>query len=258
MLLKTILLLQAVIRIYASSNGIYGVPKIRSLLIRQGFSCSISSVSRAMATLGIKSIVSKKFTKKYSKITKEERFLIDNIIKDFPLSSINQIWTTDITFINTIYDGTFYLISFIDLFSRRVLSWDLFDNQKTDKVLSVLQKALSFRNPTPGLIVHSDKGPQMRSHHYRLFLSTHHFIFSHTSIDHSCDENAHQESFHASLKKEAIYQKKLYTFHDAHKVIFDYIEGFYNPYRPHSSLGYLSPIEFENSLLSSQPPLNSV
>ena len=80
---------------------------------------------------------------------------------------------------------------------------------------------------------------------YRQFLSEYNFVFSYTSLNHSCDENASQESFHASLKKEYLYQMKLYTFEDAYKAIFDYIEGFYNPIRIHSSIGYLSPIEYE-------------
>ena len=85
----------------------------------------------------------------------------------------------------------------------------------------------------------------MRSKLYREFLKSKNFIFSYTSLEHSCDENAAQESFHASLKKEKLYQMKLYTFEDAYKAIYDYIEGFYNPIRLHSSIGYLSPIEFE-------------
>ena len=125
---------------------------------------------------------------------------------------------------------------------------NLFSNQKTDKLILVLNKAIKSRHPSPGLIIHSDKGAQMRSKVYRRFLSEHNFIFSYTSLNHSCDENAAQESFHASLKKECIYQKKLYTFDDAFREIYNYIEGFYNPIRIHSSIGYLSPIEFEKNV----------
>ena len=109
----------------------------------------------------------------------------------------------------------------------------------------VLKNAISSRKPPPGLIIHSDKGPQLRSKDYRNFLSKYNFIFSYTSLNHSCDENAAQESFHASLKKEFLYQKKIYNFEDAYRGIYDYIEGFYNPIRIHSSIGYLSPNNFE-------------
>ena len=203
-----------------------------------------------MALIGIKSIVSKHFPKKISRITSSEKLLLVNLIKDLDITHINQVWTTDITYIKTINDGTFFLISFIDYYSKRVVSWGLFSDQKTDKIILVLSKAISSRHPSPGLIVHSDKGSQLRSKVYRNFLCKHNFIFSYTSLNHSCDENAAQESFHASLKKECIYQKKIYTFEDAYREIYNYIEGFYNPSRVHSSIGYLSPIEFENSLLN--------
>lgn len=208
-----------------------------------------------MVLLGIKSIVSKRFPKRTSNLTKHEKLLIVNLIKDLDITRINQVWTTDITYIHTVHDGTFYLITFIDYFSKRVLSWGLFDQQKTKQVLTVLEQAIQSRNPPPGLIVHSDKGSQMRSKIYRAYLSKHHMVFSYTSLNHSCDENAAQESFHASLKKECIYQQTLYTFEDAQRVIHNYIEGFYNPKRIHSSIGYLSPIEFEKIHVFNKNPL---
>lgn len=91
----------------------------------------------------------------------------------------------------------------------------------------------------------------MRSNMYRLFLKQHNMVFSYTSLNHSCDENAAQESFHASLKKEKLYQIKLYTFEDAYKAIYDYIERFYNPIRIHSSIGHFSPINFEKTTANS-------
>ena len=87
----------------------------------------------------------------------------------------------------------------------------------------------------------------MRSYLYRSFLSNHNFVFSYTELDHSCDQNAAQESFHASLKKQKLYQMKLYNYEDAYKAIYDYIEGFYNPTRLHPSIGYQSPKDFEKS-----------
>ena len=244
-----------IIKIYAESNGIYGSPKITYILnYNYNISCSVSKVSRAMALLGIKSIVSKSFPKKVSKITDKEKSLIVNLIKDLVITHINQVWTTDITYIKTIYEGTFYLISFIDYYSKKVVAWGLFEDQKTDKILIVLAKAIKKRNPNPGLIVHSDKGSQMRSKEYRKFLSKHNFAFSYTSLDHSCDENAAQESFHSLLKKECLDQKKIYTFEDAYREIYNYIEGFYNPIRIHSSIGYVSPDNFEKNLKNVKTP----
>lgn len=253
--INSICFLQLVILKYFEFNGIYGSPKLTVLLNRDNVNCSISKVSRAMRILGIKSIVSKRFPHKKTTLTINEKKLIVNLIKDLNISYINQVWTTDITYIHTINDGTFYLISFIDYYSKKVISWGLFSDQKTDKILIVLSNAVKIRKPSPGLICHSDKGSQMRSNLYRQFLKDHNFIFSYTSINHSCDENAAQESFHASLKKEKIYLMKLYTYEDAYKAIYDYIEGFYNPIRIHSSIGYLSPINFENCHQKSQYPL---
>ena len=198
-----------------------------------------------MATIGIRSIVVKRFPKKRSFLNDSEKALIVNLIKDLNIYHINQVWTTDISYIKTIHEGTFFLISFIDLFSKKVVSWNLFDDQKTDKVLLVLKKAISIRHPSAGLIIHSDKGSQFRSSLYRTFLKSHNFVFSYTSLNHSCDENASHESFHSLIKKECLYQKDIYTFQDAYREIFNYIEGFYNPRRIHSSLGYVSPDLFE-------------
>lgn len=237
----------SIIQVYADSNGIYGSPRITIILNRMGFTCSISKVAKAMHLLGIRSIISKKFPHRKSTLTNNEKKLIINLIKDLDINHLNQVWTTDITYIQTINEGTFYLISYIDYFSKKVVAWGLFDNQKTDKLINVLKIAIKKRKPFPGLICHSDKGSQMRSKSYREFLKSKNYVFSYTSLNHSCDENAAQESFHASLKKEKLYQMKLYTFDDAYKAIYDYIEGFYNPIRLHSSIGYLSPDEFEKT-----------
>lgn len=201
-----------------------------------------------MKTLGIKSIVAKKFPKKISRITDKEKNNIVNLIKDLDITHINQVWTTDITYIKTIHEGTFYLISFIDYFSKKVVAWGLFDYQKSEQIITILKKGIEERKTSPGLIIHSDKGSQLRSKEYRRFLSKHNFVFSYTSLNHSCDENAAQESFHALLKKEWLYQTKLYNYEDAYREIYNYIEGFYNPIRIHSSIGYVSPVEFEKSL----------
>ena len=245
--IKQIHFYRTIILIYSNSNGIYGSPRITVILKNMGFDCSKSKVAKAMHLLGIRSIVSKRFPHRKSSLTDKEKSLIVNLIKDLDIVKINQVWTTDITYIQTINEGTFFLISYIDYFSKKVVAWGLFDNQKTDAILSVLNDAIKIRKPRPGLIIHSDKGSQMRSYLYRSFLSNHNFVFSYTELDHSCDQNAAQESFHASLKKEKLYQMKLYNYEDAYRAIYDYIEGFYNPTRLHSSIGYQSPNDFEKS-----------
>ena len=208
-----------------------------------------------MKIIGIKSIVSKRFPKKISRITDEEKSLIVNLIKDLIIDHLNQVWTTDITYIQTINDGTFYLISYIDYYSKKIIAWGLFNRQRADEVIFVLKQAVKKRKPNPGLIVHSDKGTQMRSKVYRNYLNDNNFAFSYTSLNHSCDENAAQESFHSLLKKECLYQQNIYTKEQAYRLIYDYIEGFYNPIRIHSSIGYVSPIDFEKNQRRFKNPL---
>ncbi len=202
-----------------------------------------------MNILGIKSIVSSKFPHRKSSLSDKEKSLIKNLVKNLNLSHINQVWTTDFTYIHTINEGTFYLITFEDQFSKKIVGWALLNNLRTESILPVLKETIKSRKPQPGLIIHSDKGSQFRSIIYRDFLYKHNFVYSYTSLHHSCDENSAHESWHSLLKKEWLSGMKLYTFEDAYKAIFDYIEGFYNPKRIHSSIGYLSPNEFEISIL---------
>lgn len=200
-----------------------------------------------MKLLGIESIHSAKFPYRKSSLTVEEKLLIKNLILNLNISHPNQVWTTDITYIHTKYDGTLFLISFIDQFSKKVVGWFLGTNQKTETIEIALHMAIKKRKPLPGLIIHSDKGSQFRSKLYRKLLTENHFLYSYTELDHSCDQNAAQESFHATLKKEWLSTKILYHYEDAYRTIFEFIEGFYNPKRIHSSIGYISPIEYENN-----------
>ena len=146
-------------------------------------------------------------------------------------TKINQIWITDITY--------------IDYFYKKVISWGLYNNQKTDKLINTLKIAVKKRKHSLDLICHFNKGSHIWYNSYRQFLKDHNFVFSYTSLDHSSDENASQESFHSLLKKEKLYQIKIYTYEDSFNAIFEYIEEFYNHTRIHSSIGYLSPNDFE-------------
>ena len=181
-------------------------------------------------------------------LPEEERGLIVNLIKNLEIKRINQVWTTDITYIKTTNEGNLYLITYIDIYSKKVVSWSLSRSQKTEDMLKPLQKAIKARKPEPGLIIHSDKGAQMRSSKYREFLSDNFLIPSYTSLNHSCDENAAQESFHASLKKECLYQHKVRNYNEAYSLIYNYIENFYNVKRIHSSINYFSPCAYESLL----------
>ena len=201
-----------------------------------------------MYLMGIRSIVFKHFKPRRSHFKKDDYKDIINLIKGLKIDRLNQVWTTDISYIKTIEEGNLYFISFIDQYTKKVVAWDLKYSQTTNDILDVLQIAIKTNKPSPGLIIHSDKGSQMRSFEYKTFLSKYKFIRSYTSINHSCDENACQESFHSILKRERLYLLKLKNFTDAYGEIHDYIENFYNPKRIHTKAGNLSPIDFEKSL----------
>lgn len=242
---NTIQLMHKIINIYRESNGVYGSGKITVILNKKHFNISQSTVSRLMAIMGIRSIVYKHFKPHYNKkITKNDKDII-NLIKGLKITEINEVWTTDISYIKTIDDGNLYFISFIDQYSKKVIAWDLKRTQTTFDIIDVLKKAIIKNKPKPGLIIHSDKGSQMRSFEYKSFIKSYKFIRSYTSIDHSCDENAAHESFHSLLKRERLYLQKIKNFNEAYGEIFDYIENFYNTKRIHSSIGNISPIEFE-------------
>ena len=244
--------------IFEDSNEIYGAPKITHLLHKEGFIISQKTVWKYMKIFDIKSSVYTKFKKKNSGLSEQEKRLIENYAKNFPISSINQVWVSDITYIKTINEGTVYLASIMDLFSRKIIAWDISYHMDTSLIANVFLNAYSSRKPSDIVIVHSDKGSQYRSAHYRKLLIQHNCVFSYTSIGHSCDENANQEAFHSLIKKEHLYQRQLFTLDDVKRECFIYIEGFYNSKRIHSSLNFLSPDEFENQLLEQKPPLKVV
>lgn len=201
-----------------------------------------------MRLLGLKSVVFEHFKRKNNALSEEEKRCIVNLVKGLKLIGINQVWTTDITYIKTKSEGTFFLITFIDLYSKKVVAWNLCESQCSEDVIGVLKAAIKERKPKPGIIVHSDKGMQMRSHQYRECLEDNYMVASYTSLHHSCDENAVQESFHSLLKKECIYLKQPTDYTEAYGMIYRYIELFYNTRRIHSALGYVSPEQFENAL----------
>lgn len=242
---KKVDLLIKILNIYYNSKKTYGAPRIAAVLRNEGLNISIKTVAKYMRMLDIQSISKSRFPKKKSTMTDKEKSFIVNLIKGLDIIRPNQVWTTDITYIKLKDSSFVYLSSIIDLYSRKVIAWNIGNNMKTDLVLETLNNAFKVRGNPKNVIIHSDKGSQYRSKRFREAILKHHCLFSYTSLDHSCDENANQESFHATLKKEWLYQFDIYSLEHAKRVVFEYIEGFYNNHRIHSSLGYLSPDYFE-------------
>ena len=238
-------IINTMLQIYNKSYGTYGAPRITYALRNEGIVVARKTVYNYMKELNICSIMYKKFRYKKTNFSDYEYLKLKNIAKDTDVNDLNQVWTQDVTYIK-LNDGTnAYLASVMDYYSRKIIAYELSKNMTTDLILRVLRNAYETRRPRSGLILHSDKGAQYRSDKYKDFAYHHKAVCSYTRIVFSCADNANQESFHASLKKECLYQMKPKSFEDTKMLIFRYIEGFYNKRRLHSSLGYKSPDDFE-------------
>lgn len=158
----------------------------------------------------------------------------------------DQVWVTDATCVLTA-QGWLYLVAVLDLYTRRVLGWAMHERLEATVMIAALEMAVARRRPPPGVIVHSDRGAQFACAAYRTTLARHGLVAS-MSRKGNCYDNAFIESFWSSLKYEAVWPRKFATRDEARTALFDYIESFYNRTRLHSSLGYLSPINFESQL----------
>ncbi|MED78941.1 IS3 family transposase [Salmonella enterica] len=167
-----------------------------------------------------------------------------NLLKqDFSASAPNQKWAGDITYVWT-REGWVYLAVILDLYSRRVIGWATGDRLKQDLALRALNMALALRKPPPGCIQHTDRGSQYCAHEYQKLLLKHQLLPS-MSGKGNCFDNSAVESFFKSLKAELIWRRHWQTRRDIEIAIFEYINGFYNPRRRHSTLGWKSPVAFE-------------
>jgi transposase InsO family protein len=158
--------------------------------------------------------------------------------------AVNQIWLADITYIPT-DEGWLYLAGILDRFSRKVVGWAMAESLDTQLVLASWQMALAQRRPASSLLFHSDRGVQYASTQFRSALHQANALCS-MSRKGNCYDNALMESFWSTLKQELIYRRHFRTRVEARQAIFEYIEVFYNRLRLHSSLNFLSPVDFEN------------
>lgn len=232
-----------ILNIYKASKGRYGAPKIYEKLKAKDIFISLKRTQRIMNKLGIKSIVCKKFRPYSSKHKVENR---ENIInRDFTTTAINQKWVTDITYIHTIKDGWCYLASVMDLNSRKIVGYSMSKNMDTTMALKAVDNAYKLQKPSDGLILHSDLGSQYTSYDFGEYVKNHKIVHSFSGKGNPYD-NACIESFHSVLKKEEVNLVKYFDFDTARLAIFEYIESWYNRERIHSSLGYITPQEWED------------
>jgi transposase InsO family protein len=230
--------------IHAESRGRYGSPRVHAELHQRGQRIARKRVARLMRTAGLRARVRRRF--RCTTDSKHAMAIKGNLLaRRFAVSTPNAGWVSDITYLWTL-QGWLYLAVVLDLFSRRVVGWSLSERLERGLALDALGMALKGRQPAGAMLHHSDRGSQYASHEYQQLLAAH-GILSSMSRSGNCWDNAVAESFFATLKIELVYQTQWRTRQEARSALFEYIELFYNRQRRHSTLGYLSPSEFEQA-----------
>ncbi len=227
---------------FALSLGSYGRPRMTEELRELGLDVGHRRVGRLMRMNSISVKRSKKF--KATTDGNHSFNIAPNLLdRDFSADRPNLKWAGDISYIWT-QEGWLYLAVILDLHSRRVVGWAVSNRMKRDLAIRALKMAISLRQPPEGCIHHTDRGSQYCSHDYQKLLRQHGFKVS-MSGKGSCYDNAAVETFFKTIKAELIWRRSWPTRRAAELAIFEYINGFYNPRRRHSALGWKSPLAFE-------------
>jgi transposase InsO family protein len=236
--------------LFVQSRQTYGSPRITHALRQGGRRCGKNRVARLMRQRGLRARQKRRFRPQTTQ-SNHEHPIAPNWLARVPAPDRpDQVWVADITYIET-EQGWLYLAAILDACSRRCIGWSTDESLHSDLVTRAWAQAWRKRQPGPGLLHHSDRGIQYASGAYRMRLRSCGAVRS-MSRAANCYDNAIMESFWATLKTEGIAEDYLpKTKHQAHLMIFDYIETFYNTRRLHSSLGYVSPNQFENNLIPS-------
>jgi transposase InsO family protein len=230
--------------IHAEAKGRYGSPRVHAELAARGRACCVNTVAKLMRHNGIAARTARKFRRTTD--SNHDLPVADNLLgRRFDPASPNESWVADITYIPT-REGWLFLAAVEDLYSRRVVGWSMADHLESRLVVDALELAVQRRLPDEGLLAHSDRGGQYASEHYQRLLAKHGITCS-MSRRADCWDNAPMESFFASLKKELIHGADFATRAQARAAIVEYIEVFYNTKRRHSTLGYVSPAEYERT-----------
>lgn len=243
-------LLKHIQAVYQAGRGVYGSPRIHAALHEQGMHCSRKRVVRLMQANGLRSHRRPK-RRVQTTDSRHNRPVAPNLLqRDFSASGLNQKWVGDMVGIWT-DEGWLYLAALLDTCSRRIVGWAMSLHRDEALVTDALRMALAQRNiPDPSaLIHHTDRGSQYTADDYLALLKVHHIQLSMSNKGDPYD-NAMIESFFSTLRAELTDLQRFPTRRVARTAVFEFIEVFYNRQRLHSSLGYLSPTQFEAALLS--------
>lgn len=237
---------ERIIDIHAKSHRIYGAPKITHELMKEGYKVSEKTVGNYMRQLGIKAHYIKPVTVTTTNSSLDDK-LKTILNRDFNPESPNAYWCSDITYIWTEEDSFVYLTSVMDLFSRKIISWEVSKSLNARSVLSCIDKAVNRRRGTRPKIFHTDRGSQFVSYYYLTKLGPN----VDTSYSRTANpwDNACMESFHALIKREWLDSYKIKNLEHARLLVFEYIDAFYNTVRIHSHCDYMSPDDYEAKYL---------
>lgn len=240
-------LTEQITEIHAKSRGTYGAPRVHAVLKREGAACGRRRVARLMRVAGLQG---RHRRRRHVTTTPDPRaaFRPDLIIRDFQpdRTGLDVRWCGDITYVPT-EEGWLYLATVIDITSRRVVGWATADHLRTKLVADALTAACRQRRPTHAVIFHSDRGCQYTSQQFAALADECGIRLS-VGRTGQCWDNALAESFFSTIKRELLGTSAWPSRATARTAIFDFIEGWYNLHRLHSSLGYLSPAEYETTL----------
>jgi transposase InsO family protein len=229
---------------YEKSRKIYGARRIVKDLIDDNEVISRNRVARLMKQQGLESKSKRKF--KATTNSNHGRPVAENLLdREFIVERPDSVYAGDITYIQT-DEGWLYLAVLIDLYSRAIVGWAMSERMPAELVNNALMMAICKRKPAKGLMVHSDRGSQYASELYQKTIKDHGFICS-MSRKGNCWDNAPSESFFHTLKTELIYHRRYQTRQKAKQEIFEYIEVFYNRQRRHSTIGYQTPLDYDNA-----------
>ena len=235
-------LLGEIQRVYREGEGEYGSPTICGVLRQEGHPVNHKRIARLMQSIGLRAKVLKRF-KRTTTPCKDHEAAPNLLEQNFSTDGPNRVWLSDITYIDT-DEGWLFLTTIEDMWSRRIVGYAITDHLPATAVIEALSMALAMRVVAPGLIFHSDRGRQYIDQGVQEILTAHGVRQSMSSTG-NCYDNAMAESFFATLKKGHLFRERFQTKEEARRRLFGYLEIFYNRVRRHSSLGYKSPVAFE-------------
>jgi putative transposase len=237
--------------VHHESDGTYGSSRVYRDLKAQGVACCETTVAKLMRRDGLRAANARRFVV-HTTDSAHSHPIAENVLnRRFEPGEPNRVWVADITYIATA-EGWLYLAAVLDLGSRKMVGWATADHLRSELAQRALSNALEHRQPTGPVLHHSDRGVQYACDAYQERLRANGFEVS-MSRKGNCYDNAVMESFFGTLKQELVYRRTYRTREEANRSLFEYIEVFYNRRRLHSTLGYLSPVQYEESRKLPQP-----